>query len=48
VIFFTKNSASDKGLPLIVSEKIYCPKKFGGLGLQNTMVVNTASLLKLV
>jgi len=45
--FFWKNSSAAKGLPLVAWDKIYRPKKLGGLGLRKSVAVNTAFLAKL-
>jgi len=45
--FFWKTSTSDNGCPLVAWDKIYKPKKFGGLGLRKTEAVNTTFLAKL-
>ena len=45
--FFWKNLSTSKGLPLIVWDKICCPKKMGGLALCKTATVNLAFLAKL-
>jgi len=45
--FFWKNSNSDKGMPLIVWDKICRPKQLGGLGIRKSAAVNTTFLAKL-
>ena len=45
--FFWKNPTTDTNLPLVAWDKIYQPKKYGGLGLRKTSAVNTAFIAKL-